>query len=207
MYKLHPLIATLVAVSFSAAASGQQSRVDRAFTATGESCDQVTWSEEALQKYPNIASACQEVMERDGKYYVKFTGNVRRVQDRGRSITVDFKGGDQLALTPPENMTLYVDGQRRQPSALRRGDELTFYVPQEMLAEEPSAATAQVVGVTVIPLTRIRVAEATETQTSEEDTAAGAELPQTAGLLPLIGLSGLLLTAFGAGLTLYRRSR
>ncbi|MBX5461449.1 MAG: hypothetical protein IRZ28_10210 [Steroidobacteraceae bacterium] len=199
MYKLHAMIAAVAMLPVSVAAPGQ-SRVDRAFTATGESCDQVTWSEEALEKYPNIASACQEVMERDGKYYVKFTGNVRRVEDRGRRITIDFKGGDQLALTPPENMTLYVDGQRRQPSALRRGDELTFYVPQEMLAE--SSPPAQVVGVTVIPLAGIRVAQAPETQTSET-----TELPRTAGLLPLIGLSGLLLTAFGAGLTLYRRSR
>src|SRR5690606_6210368 len=51
-----------------------QRNVDAAFTATGESCEEVTWSEEALERYPNIASACQEVMERDGDYYVRFEG-------------------------------------------------------------------------------------------------------------------------------------
>src|SRR5690606_32479604 len=67
-----------LALSFAASAFAQRD-VDAAFTATGESCDEVTWSEEALEQYPNIASACREVMERDGEYFVRFEGEVRRV--------------------------------------------------------------------------------------------------------------------------------
>jgi hypothetical protein len=204
MCNIRVTIAALVALTASAVLPAQ-SRIDRAFTATGESCDQVTWSQEALAKYPNIESACQEVMERDGEYYVKFSGTVRRVEDRGRTITVDFKGGDQLALHPPENMSLYVDGRERSPGALRRGDELTFYIPQQMLAAEPAQEVTKVVGVTVIPLGRIRMAEAPQGQTTEPG-ATPSELPMTAGLWPLVGLSGLLLTALGALLTLRRRS-
>lgn len=204
MCRIPVSLVAIVAITAGAAASAQQSRVDRAFTAAGESCDQVNWSPEALSRYPNIASACQEVMERDGRYYVKFSGEVRRVADRGRSITVDFKGGDQLELTPPENMSLYINGRPRQPSALRRGDELTFYVPQDQLAADPAKAV-QVVGVTVIPLTSMRVAQAQPP--AEETGSAGAELPQTASPLPLIGLGGLILVAAGGFVTLRRRWR
>jgi len=111
-----------------------QRNVDAAFTATGESCEEVTWSEEALERYPNIASACQEVMERDGDYYVRFEGEVRRVADRGGRVTIAFQGGDTLTLTPPESLSLTIDGRQRAPRDLRPGDELTFYVPQAQLA-------------------------------------------------------------------------
>ncbi|HEX6261098.1 MAG TPA: hypothetical protein VFZ51_10625, partial [Woeseiaceae bacterium] len=98
------LLLGAVALASSAAVSAQAS-IDRPFTATGGSCDQVTWSEEALEMYPQIASACQEVMERDGKYFVRFEGEVERVRDRGRKITVDFRQGDRLTLSPPENLS------------------------------------------------------------------------------------------------------
>ena len=101
----------VVGLAFSGALFAQTS-VDRAFSATGASCDQVTWSEEALEQYPRIASACREVTERDGKYFVRFEGEVERVRDRGRSITVDFREGDRLTLSPPENLAIYMAGQR-----------------------------------------------------------------------------------------------
>ncbi len=195
-------VTTLAIVALVAsAATLAQNDVDRAFTATGASCDQITWSEETLAKYPQIASACQDVMERDGKYYVKFSGSVRRVADRGRNVTVDFKNGSRLALEPPENMSLYIDGRPKSARALRRGDQLTFYVPQDNLAATPPSPQVALVNATVIPITRIRVAEATPA-----DDAPEAELPSTAGvLLPMIGLGGLLLTSLGALLSARRR--
>ena len=171
-----------------------ESDVDRAFTATGASCDQITWSREALAKYPQLASACQDVMERDGKYYVKFSGTVRRVADRGRSVTVNFKDGGELALTPPENMSLYINGRPKAASRLQRGDELTFYVPQDKLAAPPPEPT-----LTIIPITRIRVAQAPARE------PAAAELPKTASALPSLGLCGVLLMSLGAVLTTRRR--
>ena len=104
-----------------------------AFTATGASCGEVTWSEEALEQYPSIASACQEVMERDGEYYVRFEGEVRRVSNRGGRVTIAFEEGDTLTLTPPENLNLTIDGRQRAPRDLRPGDELSFYVPENQL--------------------------------------------------------------------------
>jgi hypothetical protein len=51
-----------VALAASAATWGQTTGAS--FTATGQSCDQVTWSAESLAKYPKIASACQSVLRR-----------------------------------------------------------------------------------------------------------------------------------------------
>ena len=188
MYRYIAITAGMTMLILSASATAQ-SDVDRAFTATAASCDQITWSREALAKYPNIASACQDVMQRDGRFYVKFSGTVQRVA--GENVTVNFRDGSALTLTPPENMSLYIDGRERTVRSLRRGDELTFYVPQENVVAQP-----QVVGVTVIPLTRVRVAQATPSETAPAENE-GPALPKTASALPLIGLSGLVLTVFG----------
>ncbi len=80
--KTYPIMAGALALAASAAWG--QSVSNSAFTAAGSSCDQVTWSDDALAKYPHIASACQEVVNRDGKYFVKFQGEVRRVAKGGR---------------------------------------------------------------------------------------------------------------------------
>jgi hypothetical protein len=175
-----------------------QSRIDRAFDATGTSCDQVTWSEEALESYPRIESACREVMERDGKYFVRFEGEVQSVADRGREITIDFRDGDRLTLTPPENLSIYINGRPTAPRNLRPGDQLNFYIPQDQLtatffAGETETAPAQ--DVPMSPAPEERFAAATQPERT---------LPGTASVLPLLGFLGLLLVALGAALSLRR---
>jgi hypothetical protein len=205
---------TLMALTAAAAAAAAsaQSRVDRAFEATGTSCEQVTWSQEALTKYPNIQKACKEVMQRDGKYYVKFEGEVERVSDRGQQVTVDFEGGDRLTLTPPENLTVYMDGRETSVTSLRPGDQLNFYVPQDRLSAtffqgDVQTATAQQVPIAPAPATRVAQAPPEAEQQQDTGAATDAELPRTAGPLPWIGLAGVLLSALGASLSIRRRMR
>src|SRR5690606_9388932 len=158
-------------------------------------------------RYPNIASACREVMQRDGEYYVLFEGTVRRVADRGGRVTVAFEGGDTLTLTPPESLSLTIDGRERQPRDLRPGDELRFYVPEDRrtatcFAGQPETAEPQ--GVPISP-----------TADSADDVLAQADdvesesprLPRTAGFLPFVGVGGIALIGLGALLTLWRRLR
>jgi hypothetical protein len=111
-----------------------QAGAERPFTATGDSCGSVTWSEDALQKYPTIGTACQGVLQRDGKSYVKFTGEVVSVAEGGRKLTIDFKGGGVFTVSAPENMNVSINKQRTRVRDLRRGDKLSFYVPQDRLA-------------------------------------------------------------------------
>lgn len=200
----------LLSITLAASAAAlSQSKVDRAFTATGASCDQVTWSQSALAQYPRIAEACQEVLQRDGKYYVKFQGEVRRVADRGRQVTIDFEGGDRLTLTPPENLRIYINGRATPVSQLRPGDQLNFYVPQDQLAasffagEDVQTAQAQEVPIEPAPPERMAAADPqTETTSPPEDT----ELPRTAGTLPWLGVGGGALLALGLGLSIRRRT-
>ncbi len=194
-----------IVLGASAGVSGQ-TQVDRAFSATGASCEQITWSKESLNRYPQIASACREVMQRDGKYFVKFEGKVRRVADGGKQLTIDFRDGDLLVLTPPPNMNLYIDNKPMPMRSLRPGDELNFYVPEDQLTAEffqGDAATAQAQEVPISNAPAERVAMATPAESAPA--ANAAELPRTASALPAVGLAGLALVILGAALSTRRR--
>jgi hypothetical protein len=141
-------------------------------------------------------------MQRDGKYYVRFSGDVQRVADRGRSVTINFRDGDRLMLTPPENMSLFINGRRTPATDLRVGDQLRFYVPQDTLAAsffESEAPTAQVQVVPIAP-----PAPAEPGLLAQNQPAPGARLPRTASPLPLMGVMALALLAFGGALTVRR---
>ena len=136
-----------ITLAFCLPAFGQGG-ADRPFTATGNTCSTVTWSQDALQKYPTIGAACQDVLQRDGKSYVKFTGEVVGVADGGRKLTIDFKGGGVFTVSAPENMNVSINKQRTRVRDLRRGDQLSFYIPQDRLTVvdvfDGDAATAAV---------------------------------------------------------------
>jgi hypothetical protein len=179
--------ALLFILGAASAAVFAQNRVDAAFSAAGTSCDDITWSRESLASYPNIASACQEVMQRDGKYYVKFEGEVRRVANRGEQVTIDFVGGDTITLSPPENMSLTIDGRARQARDLRPGDELTFYVPQNQLeadffADEPATTATPPQVVPITPPAELL---------AQGDESSEPTLPATASVLPYGAVTGV----------------
>src|SRR5690349_711882 len=92
----------IVAAAALAAAAGvnAQTSTDRSFTASGDSCVSINWSAEMLAKHPKIASACQAVLQRDGKTFVKFEGTIKKVAKGGTEVVMDMKGGDMLTLSP-----------------------------------------------------------------------------------------------------------
>ena len=190
---LSKMIWATVALGASAGIWGQ-SKVDRAFNATGMSCNRVTWSRETVARFPQIGSACREVMQRHGKYFVKFQGEVRRVTHDGQRLTVNFKGGDLLSLAPPPNMSLYVNDKRTAIRELRPGDELNFYVPEDQLIAEffqgnAATAAAQQVPIGITPAIRV----ATANPSSDAPASNAGVQTKPANLLPSLGLAGLLL--------------
>jgi hypothetical protein len=188
------LATTCLVVCASAAA---QTKVDRSFTAVSKDCSGIQWSEQAVDTYPTIASACQGVEERNGKTYVKFQGKVKRNVNRGEQLVVNFKDGGEVTLSPPAETHLYVNGKRTPVADLQRGDDLNFYIAEDRLAAhfpETETATARLV---IVPIV-VREVE------SEERMAA---LPSTASPLPLVALGGFLTLGLGGLLTLYRRRR
>ena len=206
--KMHTSIlagATLLVISAAAFSQGP------AFTATGMSCDQVNWTQQSLQDYPGIANACQEVMQRDGKYFVRFNGEVRRVTDRGQQVTIDFRDGDLLTLTPPENLNLTINDRPTTPRDLRPGDMLSFYIPQDQLAAvffagSPDTAPVQTVPIAPEPVTQLAAAEPAPAP-AETRTPAPRVLPSTASQLPILALAGVILVLLGGALTFRRMAR
>jgi hypothetical protein len=188
----------IVAAAALAAAAGvyAQSSVDKAFSAEGSNCTQITWSPEMLAKHPKIASACQEVMQRDGKNYVKFEGEVKKVSKGGTEVVMDMKGGDKLTLNPQPDRTVMVGGKKVPVKSLRPGDTLTFYVPEDRVVaavmETPSA-----------PVEEIAIAPPVVEQVAM--TTTDYSMPHTASSWPLVALGGLLALGF-AGVLRARRT-
>lgn len=193
------------AIAAGAAAPAHAQRGARAFTAAGESCSDITWSQDALRQYPNIASACRDVMERDGRYYVKFEGEVTRVRNRGQEVTIDFRDGDELTLTPPENMSLTVNGRPTNVRDLRPGDDLTFFVPQDQLAASFFEGEPETAPPRVVLIAPTEPAAADSSLVAQNQTRS--TLPRTASPLPLAAAAGSSLILLGAVLTLHRRRR
>jgi hypothetical protein len=175
----------IVAAAALAAAAGvnAQSSVDKAFTATGSNCTQITWSAEMMAKHPKIASACQEVLQRDGKTYVKFEGTVKKVSKNGGEVVMAMTGADTLTLQPTADKTVYIGGNQVPVKNLRPGDKLTFYVPEDRVVaavmETPSA-----------PIEEIAIAPEPVEQVAMTDSSA--EMPRTASNWPLVALFGVL---------------
>jgi len=172
-----------------------QSSVDRSFTASGRECSSVHWSTTALRKYPQIAAACQEVLERDGVAYVKFEGELSD-NAGGPELRVKFKDAGEMTLTPPPDFKVYVDGKRIPVSDMQRGDELTFYVAENRLAAQFYAEDQS-------PVTAVEY----ETVPIVYTEKLAATLPATASKLPLIGAAGMLLVSLAALLNVKRLVR
>ncbi len=194
------IIAAAVALAAAAGVFAQSSSVDKAFSAApGDNCVAVNWSAETLAKYPNIASACQEVMQKDGKTYVKFDGEVKKVSKGGTEVVMKMKGGKQdLVLNPPEGRTVYIGGKKVPVKSLRPGDTLTFYVPEDRfiaaVMETPAAPVEE------IPLSAPVVEQVAMTTTDYS-------MPTTASNWPLIALFGALAIGLAAAMRTRRALR
>ena len=188
----------IVAAAALAAAAGvnAQSSVDKSFTASGDNCTQITWSAEMLAKHPKIASACQGILHRDGKTFVKFEGTVKKVSKGGTEVVMQMKGADKITVNPAEGRTVNVNGNQVPVKNLRPGDTLTFYVPEDRVvaAEIPPEPTAPVEYMPIVE--PAPVAQVAQTETP---------MPKTASEWPLVALLGALAIGF-AGVMRTRRA-
>ena len=177
---------------------------DLTFTATGTHCEDVKWAPQTLARYPHIVAACQRVVERDGKYFVVFSGTVHSVARYGRALSVDFENGDEVTLKPPAGMKFDISGTMTRPRDVLPGQKLTFYVPQDRFVAEVPAGQHVMVPIPITQWQPPRIAYAAPATMAPRP----AELPQTGTELGLLALGGLAVMAAGAGFTTlrYRRS-
>ncbi|HVS77273.1 MAG TPA: hypothetical protein VHE11_10075 [Steroidobacteraceae bacterium] len=198
-------IIAVAALGASASASAlAQSPTDVTFSATGTSCEDVNWSKQTLALHPRIAESCQSVVQRDGKYFVVFSGKVTRVDRVGRSLTVAFDDGERVTLSPPADMRVDIEGTMTRVRDLQRGQKLTFYVPQDRFVAEVPEGEDVLAEVPITQWEPQHLASANQAATE----ARPEELPKTATELGMLALGGLALVIIGAGLTTarYRRS-
>ncbi len=146
-----------------------------------------------------ITSATAPVMERVEE--VK-SGTVVRVI--GQNLLVQLADGKFKKFVVPQGYRFVVDGQKVSVSELRPGMQLSATIVSEK--EVGTMTAAEIQAEVSKPKAAPAVAPVPAAAPAPEAAPPPAKkLPKTAGPLPLIGLLGLLLLGFGAGLSALRR--
>ena len=181
--------------------------MSQASVAQNKTCRDIDFTPEALSMYPDLASACQAVVYKDGKEYVMVVARVLAVRGGGKHVNLQFKDGGRYWVNPNENQNITLlpvggvpeqstatgSGESRiKPSELVRGMELGIYLPTDTWAIHFEEAEEVYVPVVMTPVETIEIIEL-------------EPMPTTASPVPLIGLLGGLFALIGAGFTFVRR--
>ena len=185
-------LGSLVLALIPAAAMAQQSAA----------CERVEFSAEVLERFPNIRSACLDVISRDGQEFAVVKADLVRATARRMTVRVkrpDGTSSEPIGINIRANERVNIDGRMTPIDQVAIGQTLSVYVhvtdPGIALASETPGP------VEFTPVTA-------EPEPAPEPVAAAApapEMPKTATRLPLAGTIGLALLALGAGLAIARR--
>lgn len=109
----------LVATFLSATATGQEM--------TQLSCNDFIPTQEARDRFPDLAGACEGVVERDGELYGLFRAEVRRV--RGSNITLHLPATDHTFTVRPDPAAWVMAGDKKvRPRDLMPTQEIRIYL-------------------------------------------------------------------------------
>jgi hypothetical protein len=123
-------LACLGALSMSSAAIASDGHP------AGPACMDIKWNAEMLKMYPRAPAACQEVAVRDGKKYARFVGKVTSIGPEGVAVRFSNVAGDpgrEITVKPGANSKVTMAGKKVAYSTLQKGDELTFWVPENQV--------------------------------------------------------------------------
>lgn len=165
-----------------------------AFTATAEAqqpsaltCDDFIPTQEALDRFPDLAGACEAIVERDGELYAQFKAIVRRVV--GNTVTLYLPATDYtFRVLPDSELRVLVNGQKKRTRDLMRSQEISIYLATSQFARpniEEVALVTETDMVVDVPVEEV------------------AALPSTASPLPAALAAGLFL--IGIAFLLRRR--
>jgi hypothetical protein len=162
-------------------------------------CADAQFSQAVLDRFPNIRRVCSDVIEKDGQQYAVVKGDL--VRTGNNSVYMKFKlddgtKSDTRKIETKPDFRVQVDGRPLRVRDLAVGQELTAYVKvsDPVIALAPAVASDPI---DAYPIEEVGPAMAANT----------AEMPHTAGPMPMVaGLGGLLL-AFGGVLTFLRSRR
>ena len=161
-------------------------------------CATAQFSQEVLDRFPNIRLVCSEIIEKEGQQYAVVKGDL--VRTGTNSVYMKFKladgtKSDTRKIEVKPEFRAKVDGKPVSVRNLAVGQELTAYVKvtEPVMALEPAADETLV-------LTPIEPAAPMVADTS-------ADMPHTASALPTAAGLGALLLAFAGMLTFLRVRR
>ena len=115
-----PACALMLAAAFlSVNATGQEM--------TQLSCKDFIPTQEARERFPDLAGACEGVVERDGELYGLFRAEIRRV--RGNNITLHLPATNHTFTVKPDPATrVLIDGKKVRPRDLFPRQEIRIYL-------------------------------------------------------------------------------
>ena len=111
----------------------------RSVNATGQemtqlSCKDFIPTQEARERFPDLAGACEGVVERDGELYGLFRAEIRRV--RGNNITLHLPATNHTFTVKPDPATrVLIDGKKVRPRDLLPRQEIRIYLSASEFAK------------------------------------------------------------------------
>ena len=114
-------LALLLAIGFSMPLTAQE-----------VTCDDIEFDERVMTSYPAARDACLEVIERDGVRYAHFKA---MVHEGPPSMLLTFQHRDETQgpatrVTPRPGFTVYMDGVILPYEDIKRGREISIYLPE-----------------------------------------------------------------------------
>ena len=163
-------------------------------------CATAQFSDAVLARFPNIRAVCTEVIEKDGQQYAVVKGDLVRTGTNSVYMKFNMADGtksDTRKIETRPEFRVKVDGKPVSVRNLAVGQQLTAYVKvsDPVIALEPAEPTEQ--------LAAYPIEEAAPAPMA----ANTAEMPRTAGPMPLVASLGALLLAFAGMLTFLRVRR
>ncbi len=163
-------------------------------------CERVEFSQEVLARFPNIRSACLDVINRDGQEFAVVKADLIRRTARRMTVRVKLPDGtrsEPRGINVSPGFRLNVNGRPTRIEDIAIGQEITAYVS----VRDPGIALAPADTAEPVVFTPVTA----EPEPEPAPVASEPAMPTTATQLPLVGVIGLALLALGAGLALFRR--
>src|SRR6185295_18871957 len=162
-------------------------------------CATAQFSQEVLDRFPNIRLVCSEIIEKEGQQYAVVKGDLVRTGTNAVYMKFNLADGtksDTRKIETRPEFRVKVDGKPVSVRNLAVGQQLTAYVKvsDPVIALEPAETSDTLAS---YPIQDAAPAMA----------ASNAEMPHTASPLPAVAGLGALLLAFAGMLTFFRLRR
>lgn len=164
-------------------------------TALAKDCSEVTWKEAVISEYPQIADACQGVVEFNGKEYVEL--DAKYVRSAGDQVRIRFMhqdgdyGPTYETKNLPKNFQIEIDGRQRSIHTLTRDSTMQLFVPTDRFAI----------------VAKVDDMPSEQDQMMVADASSYQSLPSTASNTSLLGLLGALACSLALALSVLGRKR